>query len=327
MIVTTYGTRGSIPVSSREQVRYGGNTTCVRIASQCLPEGHWLVVDAGTGIMPLGSDFMAQKGKELTLLQSHWHHDHTQGLLMAPFLYARTPMHIYGPRDGEVGPGEVYARLMVPPLFPIHLKQVASEMYCHTVECPNASVIIFHHKGGRKQLDLKSFDSLTAKKRQISFKGGAYNIDECLVIKMRDAHHTDNTVCYRFEERPTGQVFVFLTDHENQDGSHVEFVKHLSGADLLLMDTQYTREMYDAMCSGRGHATPDYVARIAGHVGVKALGTTHHDPGSSDERCDQIVATVRSELVKQEKNAIVFGAHDYLTVNVGAVEESVAKLL
>lgn len=94
------------------------------------------------------------------------------------------------------------------------------------------------------------------------------------------------------------------------------------------MDTQYTRDLYDSRCAGYGHATPDYVARITALVGAKALGTTHHDPGSSDERCDQIVATARDELAKHEKkDVLVFGARDYLTIDVGNVGKSVNDIL
>lgn len=327
MIVTCWGTRGSTPVSGPEQVRYGGNTTCISIASQCLSEGHWLAVDAGTGMIPMGKQFMKSGGKALTLLQSHWHHDHTQGLLLAPFTYAKIPMHIYGPRDGKYGPGEVYSQLMQAPLFPRNWQEVASAVNSHTVDYPNATTLIFHPKGGRREMNMKMFDSLMAKKEQIPFREASYDVDECLVIKIKEVNHPNTTVCYRFEERPTGQVFVFLTDHENQDGNHAEFLAHLKGADLLLMDTQYTRDLYDSQCAGYGHATPDYAAKIAALVGAKALGTTHHDPNSTDERCDQIVATVRDELVQYQKNPIIFGARDYLTIDVGNVSDSVSSIL
>lgn len=321
MRVTTYGTRGSIPVSSPHTVRYGGNTTCLRVESDCLPEGHWLSLDAGTGLRPMGDDFRVQNGKELTILQSHWHHDHTQGFPLAFFVHAKVPIHIYGPRDKDMGPGEVYEQLMKPPFFPVDWREAASHVYSHGLECPNATMLLFHPTGGRKQMEVRSFDAIAAKEGQVTFKGGTFNIDECLVVKMRKVNHPDYTVSYRFEERPTGQIFVFLTDHENQDGNHRKFVDQLRNADLLIMDTQYSRDMYEKS-QGYGHASADYAAKLAAEAGVKALGTTHHDPGSTDDHCDQIVANVQSELVRLEKDIVVFGARDYLVVDVGAITDS-----
>jgi hypothetical protein len=44
------------------------------------------------------------------------------------------------------------------------------------------------------------------------------SIDECLVVFMHKSHHPEHTVSYRIEERPTGKTFIFMTDHENEDG-------------------------------------------------------------------------------------------------------------
>jgi phosphoribosyl 1,2-cyclic phosphodiesterase len=97
MRVTFYGTRGSCPVAHRSKGRYGGNTTCVRIDSPCLPDGHWLVIDAGTGILPLCADFAAAGGTEVTILHTHYHHDHTQGLALSTFPYRKeVPVTLYG---------------------------------------------------------------------------------------------------------------------------------------------------------------------------------------------------------------------------------------
>lgn len=76
------GTRGSGPVSGAQSIWHGGNTTCVRVESECLPSDHWLAIDAGTGSIPLSWDFLKHGGKALTVLQTHFHHDHTQGLLI-----------------------------------------------------------------------------------------------------------------------------------------------------------------------------------------------------------------------------------------------------
>src|SRR5262249_10065953 len=81
-----WGTRGSIAVPSPETLRYGGNTTCVELRA----DGEIIVLDAGSGIRPLGvaldKEFQSQPIK-LSLLITHAHWDHIQGL---PFLHQYT---------------------------------------------------------------------------------------------------------------------------------------------------------------------------------------------------------------------------------------------
>ena len=46
-----WGVRGSVPTPGPETMRYGGNTSCVQVT---LDDGTEVVLDAGTGIRPLG---------------------------------------------------------------------------------------------------------------------------------------------------------------------------------------------------------------------------------------------------------------------------------
>lgn len=325
MKVTFYGTRGSTPVAAPNKVKYGGNTTCVRIDSSCLPEGQWLLVDAGTGIVPLAGDFFKAQGKAVTILQTHSHHDHTQGLALSPFPYMKgMPLTVYGPVEREKGPRQVYQALMQPPFFPVDLKEVGSHVSFRDIVHPNGAILVIHPEGGRKVFTVEQFETLANDGRQMPFRSGRkFDLAECLVVRMHKSNHPEQTISYRFEERPTGLVFVFVTDHENQDGVPTSFKAHLTGAHLLVMDTQYTREKYDAMTAGWGHGTPDYTSRVAKVVGASALGMTHHDPASSDGLIDEIVATGQGLLQEAGCNIPVFGCRDYLTVDVGNVAESI----
>ena len=55
MRVKVWGCRGSVPTPGASTVRYGGNTSCVEVT---LDDGSLLVLDAGTGIRPLGDELM-----------------------------------------------------------------------------------------------------------------------------------------------------------------------------------------------------------------------------------------------------------------------------
>jgi ribonuclease BN (tRNA processing enzyme) len=94
--------------------------------------------------------------------------------------------------------------------------------------------------------------------------------------------HPEQTVSFRIEERPTGKVFVFLTDHECTAALPANLLKHVQGADLLVQDGQYPMDAYETRFGGFGHATPEYCATVAHRAEVKRLGITHHDINATD---------------------------------------------
>jgi ribonuclease BN (tRNA processing enzyme) len=187
-------------------------------------------------------------------------------------------------------------------------------------------VLVIHAEGGQNLLTVESLERLTAEGAPVSFPNGThFKLTECLVITMNRSHHPERTISYRFEERPSGQTFASLTDHENQDGIPTRLTTHLQKADLLVMDTQYTRKKYEEMTAGWGHATPDYSARVAKRVGAKALGLTHHDPASSDAQVDEIVETARTTLADDGITIPVFGCQDYMAVDIGDVKGALVE--
>jgi phosphoribosyl 1,2-cyclic phosphodiesterase len=88
--------RGSIPTPGPGTVRYGGNTSCVEV--RCGDE--IIILDAGTGLRPLGLALLAEfknKPLNLTLLITHTHWDHIQGLpFFAPIYNPRCRLRILG---------------------------------------------------------------------------------------------------------------------------------------------------------------------------------------------------------------------------------------
>lgn len=323
MKVCFYGTRGSFPVSHPESVRYGGNTTCVGVMSECLPERHWLFIDAGSGILPASWAFDREGGRAVTILQTHWHHDHTQGLLGSSFPYRKdVPLGIYGPLEHGQGPEEVYSALMRPPKFPVDIREISSHIRFHPIEFPNSTLLVIHPEGGVHRLALDDFERLMNAGRQLPFsRERKFPADECMVVRLYRSNHPECTISYRFEEPRTGKVFVLLTDHENQAGIPTRLQAHLRFADLLAIDCQYTDMKYHTQTAGWGHGTPSYVAELARANDVRALGLTHHDPPSTDDMIDKIVATARQHLQKAGSGIPVFGCRDYLTVEVGSVPE------
>ena len=80
MKLNVHGCRGSVPVQSRGQTRYGGNTSCFEVTF-----GQFQIFfDTGTGFRTAQFG-----GPEITkiLLYSHWHHDHVQGFAFNPNIF------------------------------------------------------------------------------------------------------------------------------------------------------------------------------------------------------------------------------------------------
>ncbi len=95
MRVTLYGTRGSLAVPGPEMARYGGNTSTVEV---CGSDGTILVLDAGTGIRPLG-DRIPLHAARVDILLTHLHMDHIQGLgFFGPLYHPEIDVHIWGLR-------------------------------------------------------------------------------------------------------------------------------------------------------------------------------------------------------------------------------------
>ena len=74
--VRFWGVRGSYPTPGAGTIKYGGNTASVEIRAG----ERTIILDAGTGIIPLGRELAKTKhANGIMLLLTHLHHDHTQG--------------------------------------------------------------------------------------------------------------------------------------------------------------------------------------------------------------------------------------------------------
>src|SRR5436309_5803547 len=102
MKVRFWGTRGSIPAPGPSTLRYGGNTSCVEIR---LKDGSLLILDAGSGIRPLGSELVTC---DATLLLSHYHWDHIQGMpFFTPAYLPQSTIRVLGPEFNGEGPDDL----------------------------------------------------------------------------------------------------------------------------------------------------------------------------------------------------------------------------
>lgn len=296
MKVTTFGTRGSIPVSGLQYAKYGGRTTCIGIESECIPKDTGLCFDQGSGAIPFATQLLGKGIKKIATLFSHTHHDHIQGIPMVPHTHVGTEVRFWGPKEGRQGPLEMMRRLMSNPDFPVDFAKVEHRFKCTPLLSIGTQVLVIHPKAGFHLLKLSTYRKYVwvddDKPKQLPLGDGHYDVMDCIVIFMHKTTHPEYSVSFRVEEKPTGRVFVFLTDHEKTAALSADLIRHVQKAHLLIEDCQYSEIAYVTK-GGFGHGTPEYCAELMAAAKVERLGLTHHDPFASDADIDQRVEEAR----------------------------------
>jgi len=252
MKIRFWGTRGSIPAPGPSTVRYGGNTSCVEVR---LADGTMLILDAGSGIRPLGA---AVGPCQAHLLLTHYHWDHIQGMpFFGPVYAPQSSIHIYGPEYEGKGPDHLLAGQMMAPYFP----------------APAASWSGVSGYDVVRDRDCLSLGSAMVRVGRLSHPGVTYG--------------------YRIED--DGCTVAYLSDDEPDVASpeqEAAIAELAEGAGLLIHDCQYNELEY-APRHYWGHSTPRQATRIATEAGVGTLMLFHHDPGHSDEQVEVLAEEAR----------------------------------
>ena len=258
MRVRIWGCRGSLATPGPQTVRVGGNTSCVEVRGT---DGRVLVLDAGTGVRPLGLKLQAERHARIDLLLTHFHLDHIEGLgFFAPLFDSECDLHIWGPAWEERSLRDRVASYVSPPLFPVPFDRIPGKFTFHEI--------------WREEWEL----------------GGVR-------VRCEPVVHPGPTLAYRLEEHD--RSFAFIPDNEpaletdlSSPNGDVSGLAIARGADLLFHDAQYTADEYRTRV-GWGHsALPDF-ARFVQLAEPRQVLMFHHDPAHGDEMVDEMLHEAR----------------------------------
>ena len=122
MKLITHGCRGSIPNSSGEMVKYGGNTTCFEL----ILDKFQVFFDTGSGFQ----NAILNPNKEILIFFSHFHHDHLQGLAFNKYLLQpETKTFISSALVNEKNLKKNYSKLFFRSVFPARFIRKLKQRY------------------------------------------------------------------------------------------------------------------------------------------------------------------------------------------------------
>lgn len=273
-----WGVRGSYPVPGQNTIRYGGNTSCIEVRAK----GHLIILDAGTGIIHLGKQLLEERAQNgdlnasdpliATILISHTHHDHIQGLpYFSPAYQRGSVLYVYGPRTFSDDLVQILSRSMEPHYSPIRLDELNSQKMIQNLS--DHDYLVLSQDSPVPTVFMPNELKYNPKK-------------DVLIRVMRSyAHPKDGVFVFRIEVN--GKSVVYATDTEGYAGNDSRLISFAKGANLLIHDAQYDPEEYTDEAfpkQGFGHSTYEMAAKVAQTAGVKELVLFHHDPWHDDKK-------------------------------------------
>jgi phosphoribosyl 1,2-cyclic phosphodiesterase len=260
MNIKLHGVRGSIPTTSPETKKYGGNTSCVEVEA----DGWRLLLDAGSGIQNVDSS-RSFLNNRVDILLTHLHMDHIQGLgFFHPLFHPASEIHIWGPATKSQSLRARLGRYFSPPLFPVYFRNLNCKLVLHELQD----------------------DSFTIGPFQLQSR---YVIHPGPTLGFR-IQHRDASLAYLPDHEPALGRNGLLKDLQWLSGS--DLALH---ADVLLHDAQYTVEEYKGRI-GWGHSSVADAMQFASLAGVKHLILGHHDPLHTDAMLQSMLNDLRESV-------------------------------
>ena len=260
MRIKFWGVRGSTPTPQSENMRYGGNTSCVEVRI----DDQIYIFDCGTGFSVLGQELereFAGRPFGAHVFVSHFHWDHIQGMPFFRPFYSPNSHFCFHSSSRTRSLERVMTEQMAAPYFPVNLD---------------------HMKAQRSFYDIEN---------------GRLPMGDGVQIKTAWLNHPQGCMGFRIETKEG--VLVYATDNEPGDAEFDKSVRKLAeGADILIYDAQYLPEEYEARRHGWGHSHWREAVNVVMESGAKELILYHHDPEHTDPIVDKVVQDARNYYPK-----------------------------
>ena len=261
MRIKFWGVRGSTPTPQPENMRYGGNTSCVEVRF----DDRIYIFDCGTGFRVLGHQLQSEFGDRpfsAHIFVSHFHWDHIQGIPFFRPLYDPPQNHFaFHCSSRTRSLKQVMDEQMSSPYFPVNLAHMSAKSAFYDID------------------------------------NGHVHMEDGVRLETAWLNHPQGCMGFRLETKHG--ILVYATDNEPGDAHFDKAVRKLAeGADVLIYDAQYLPEEYEARRRGWGHSHWREAVSIVMESGAKELVLYHHDPDHDDVLIDNIVKDARNYYPK-----------------------------
>lgn len=274
-LIRFWGVRGSIPAPGPATVAIGGNTSCVELRA----DGELIVLDAGTGIRPLGLELSKEfqgQALDFTLLITHTHWDHIQGFPFFASAYnPKNTIRVLAYEGTKKGLEHTFQSQMESPYFPITMHQMPSN-----ISIEELKEMEFKIRKVRVKATFTNHPGVCAAYRLFTSGGSIVYMPDNELFQGQLANGSDN---------PERQAYAARRDEE--------FREFLRDADVLMIDSQFDAQEYPRYV-GWGHSSVEDSVRLAISANVRKYFLFHHDPTHNDQKILSMVERAR-ELVRQ----------------------------
>jgi phosphoribosyl 1,2-cyclic phosphodiesterase len=285
-----WGTRGSIAVPGDATLRYGGNTTCVEVRA----DGEIIVLDAGSGIRPLGVALEKEFGTQpikLLLLITHAHWDHILGLpFFAPAYDKKNEICVRGYDGVDTTFSRIMAEPMKAPFFPIAMRELSA-----TINIKKLTEMAFSIGNVQVRAKFVNHPGVCAGYRLLTSAGSIAFLPDHEPYRFLHAAKAN--------EMSPEQAKKFATEER------INLVEFLHRSDILILDTQYTDAEYETHI-GWGHGSISSAVSLALDAEVRRLLLFHHAPSHDDTMVDAMVEDARRLIRESGKVLEVDGARE-----------------
>jgi phosphoribosyl 1,2-cyclic phosphodiesterase len=216
-----------------------------------------LLLDGGTGLRRV-QELLGERPFQGTLLLTHLHWDHVQGLPFFPSGDREgSRVTLFLPSNGPTGASDLLARMMSPPFFPIRPSQLRGDWEFGVAP------------------------------------DGAFEAERFSILARDVPHKGGHTLGYRVSDGRTS--IAYLPDHcptelgtgPEEIGVYHETALELArDVDLLIHDAHLRAEEVEAEGSF-GHAAAEYAVRLGALAGARRVALFHHRPERTDAEVDR----------------------------------------